>query len=196
MGNFYLNVTLVDVDADDVRREVPRPSFVVFDGAHAVVFAAEDDAGAPLAGAGLTATLRCAGISIGVHDDDVLFWEVHRRGETVAAGAVPHPAEYFGIDLTPQHALDDGLDLDDEDDDEDEVDLAGDLVLALGRGDVEAVREALATDRVFATDRHIALVEALGLPRAAVGWGHRYLAADWGEHDLTRRLPGLERFDA
>jgi hypothetical protein len=197
MGNFYVNVTLVDVRADEVRRKAPRPSFVAFDGADAVVFAAADDAGAPVTGAGLTHALGCAGISIGVHDDDILFWEVHRQGETLATGAVPDPAEYFGVDLADLDALDgDGLDLGDLGLDEDEeVDPAADLVAALGRGDVDAVRQALAADQVFATDRHVALVEALQLPRAAVGWGHRYLAADWADHDLGRRLPGLERLE-
>jgi len=199
MGNFYVNVTLVDVRADEVRRQAPRPSFVAFDGADAVVFAAADDAGAPVTGAGLTHALGCAGISIGVHDDDILFWEVHRQGETLATGAVPDPAEYFGVDLADLDTLDlDGFGGDGEepDEDDDDVDPAADLVAALGRGDVDAVRVALATEQVFATDRHVALVEALRLPRAAVGWGHRYLAADWADHDLGSRLPGLERLEA
>lgn len=195
MGNFYVNVTLVDVRADEVRREAPRPSFVAFDGADAVVFAAADDAGAPVTGAGLTHALGCAGISIGVHDDDILFWEVHRQGETLSTGAVPDPADYFGVDLADLDQLDlDGGFGSDLDEDED-IDPAADLVAALGRGDVDEVRQALATEQVFATDRHVALVEALRLPRAAVGWGHRYLAADWVDHDLGSRLPGLERLD-
>ncbi len=52
------------------------------------------------------------------------------------------------------------------------------IVRAVQRGDADAVRVALAEDFVFATDRHEAIAKALGLPRAAVGWGYRYLSQD------------------
>ncbi|HEX7132675.1 MAG TPA: hypothetical protein VF228_08870 [Iamia sp.] len=176
MGNFYVNVTLLDVGIDDVRRAAPRPSFVGAVGTDAVVYAAADDAGAPIVGAELTRALGCTGISVGVHDDDLLFWEVHRTGESVASGAVPDPAVVFGLG-------------------EDEIarpegDAAADLVAALGRGDVEVLRAVLDADHTFATDRHVAFVDALQLPQAAVGWGYRYVEVDWPRDDPE--LPPIE----
>ena len=116
----------------------------------------------------LSGSLGCATFSAGVHDDDIFFFEIHRDGELLVAGAVPDPAEYF--------------DLGDEfDDDQREPQPPLDpsaVVGALGRGDVERVRAALSGHVVFASERHRALAEALGLPTEPVGWGYRYLGTE------------------
>jgi hypothetical protein len=95
---------------------------------------------------------------------------------------VPDPAEYFGFDAEVLADLDPAL--------LEELGASpaggtttaptepGELVAALGRGDADATREALTNDFVFATERHQALVQALDLSSAAVGWGYRYLAND------------------
>jgi len=188
MGSFYVNVTVLDVGLDAVRTAAPRPSFVGAAGTDPIVYAAADDAGAPVVGAALTDALGCTGISVGVHDDDILFWEVHRAGETIVSGAVPDPAEVFGLGdgemAEMMEMMGDMPDAGAAEEPEGSGDLAADLVAALGRGDVQALGDALAADHTFATDRHVAFVDALGLPRAAVGWGYRYIEAAGGEDEL------------
>jgi hypothetical protein len=193
VGNFYSNVTCLDVGLDAVRAVLRGPAYALVRGPDVVVFAQDDETGAGPTGAPLSAALGCVAVAAAVHDDDLLFWEVHRNGVIAASGAVPPPDEYFG-----------GLDLDDLIGDGDPAEGGGDvddpgpgevepgpagaagdlaraaaaLVEAVGRGDIATLLAVLEDDYVFATDRHRAFVDALGLPVAAVGWGFSYLRDD------------------
>src|SRR5580765_1157535 len=95
VGSFYSNVTLLGAKLDDVQAVSPRPAFLFADAdADAVVvFAASDDEGAPRSGEALSAALGCIAVSVGVHDDDILLFEVHNTGESIVSGAVPDPAD-------------------------------------------------------------------------------------------------------
>lgn len=166
MGSFYGNVTALDVTLDAVRAVAARPALVAQVGADVVVFAAVDDP-MPTSGGALSAALGCTVVSTAVHDDDLLLVEVHRAGHAVLTGAVPDPAEVFGVeDPTLPPVLDDAQ--------------AEALVTAVGRGDVASVAAVLAAEALFASDAHAALAVALGLPACSVGWGHRYLVEDTG----------------
>lgn len=196
MGSSYVNVTLLDAGVDAVRAIAPRPSFVAVSGSDVVVFAAADDVGAPVVGAELARAMGGTGISVGVHDDDILFWEVHRDGGTIAAGAVPDPAAFFGLGADEMADMVEMGELEGFDDAAapsaaGSGDAAADLVAALGRGDLDAVRAALADERTFATDRHAALAAALGLPATAVGWGYRYIEAEGADADATPAVDHL-----
>jgi hypothetical protein len=181
VGSFYGNVTLLGTTLDDVQAVSPRPAFLLADADAVVVFAEADDEGAPRSGEALSAALGCIAVSVGVHDDDILFFEVHDTGESIVSGAVPDPAAYFGFDADMLADLDpamlEGLEPRPSSDAGGPPDATA-LVAAIGRGDVEAVREAFEQEFVFATERHDALASALGLPRGAVGWGYRYLSRD------------------
>jgi len=183
VGSFYGNVTLLGATLDDVRAVSPRPAFLLADAdADAVVvFAEADDEGAPRSGEALSAALGCIAVSVGVHDDDILFFEVHDTGESIVSGAVPDPAAYFGFDADMLADLDpsmlDGLEPPQSSNTGGPPDAAA-LVAAIGRGDVDAVSAAFEQEFIFATERHDALASALGLPRGAVGWGYRYLSRD------------------
>ncbi len=181
VGNFYGNVTLLGAELDAVQAVSPRPAFLLVDGDSVVVFAEADDDGAPRSGQELSAALGCVAVSVAVHDDDIFFFEVHDKGESALSGAVPDPSAYFGFDAAMHADLDpsmiEGLEIPGPTDSTNSPDAAA-LVVAVGRGDVEAVRDALERDFVFATERHEAITSALGLPRGAVGWGFRYLSSD------------------
>lgn len=181
MGSFYANVTLLGTELDAVQRVAPRPAFLLASGGAVVVFAEADDDGAPQSGRRLSAELDCLAVSIAVHDDDILMLEVHDRGESVISGAIPDPSAYLGVDPEMSADVDptmlDGSRSGDMTRPGGPPDAAA-LVGAVRRGDVEAVRDALDRDFVFATERHRALVSALELEASAVGWGFRYLSTD------------------
>lgn len=186
MGSFYCNVTLLGADLDEVRAIAPSPAFLVSDGGAVVVFAEVDDEGAPQSGQRLSSALNCVAVSIGVHDDDILMVEIHDRGSSLISGAVPDPAEYFGVDLETFAEMEPAGSADGAamaaSGSGGTVDAEA-IVRALGRGDTGAVRAALGDDFVFATERHEVLAKALGLPLVAVGWGYRYLAGDSGSYE-------------
>lgn len=181
MGSFYGNVTLLGVKLDAVEAVSPRPAFLFADGDAVVVFAEADDEGSLRSGEELSAALDCIAVSVGVHDDDILFFEVHDRGESALSGCVPDPAAYFGFDADMLADFDpsmlEGLEVSGSADTGGPPDAAA-IVGAIGRGDVETVRDAFERDFVFASERHEALASALGLPHGAVGWGYRYLSRD------------------
>ena len=171
MGSFYGNVTLIGVEPDTVEAALDGPAFAYADGDRMVVFAAADDPN-PQSGARLSGVLDCVAFSVGVHDDDILFFEVHRSGDALMAGAIPDPAEVFDMG---------------EPGDPPE---AAELVAVLGQGDLAKTSAALASDFVFASERHTALADALGLPAGAAGWGYRYLDQDGDAYEG----PTLRRF--
>lgn len=181
MGNSYCNVTLLGTNVDDVRSVAPRSAFVTSQHDAVVLFAEADDEGTSRSGERLSAVLGCVAVSVTVHDDDIFVFEVHDRGRSVVSFAVPDPAEFFGFE--PEMLTDFDPELLDEIGGLSPSDGAGvpapdAIVAAVQRGDVDAVGAALAEDVVFATQRHAAMAEALGLPLAAVGWGYRYLSRD------------------
>lgn len=199
MGNTYVNLTVLEVGIDQVR-DAALASYIGAVGPDVVVYArADDEACAPVLGEQVTGILGATGITVGVMGDDVLFWAVHRAGQEVASGAVPDPAEVCGGDaggggrrmIDPSTGMPVIVD-----EPAPAGDPAAELVAALGRGDVDAVREALADDgeHVMATDRHSDLVTALGIPHEAVSWGYRYIAhsADDSTDLAALGLPPLE----
>jgi hypothetical protein len=176
VGNFYGNVTLLDVTREDLRAVEGLVAFIAVEGNDIVVCAERDDP-VPTSGAVLSASLDCTALSIGVHDDDILFWEVHAHGQPIASGALPDPRQYFAVDAEMLELTDPSLvGLTDEPTQAGTHDLARLLVDAIGRGDPVAVQAALDADFTFATERHDALTNAARLPQAAVGWGFRYLS--------------------
>jgi hypothetical protein len=181
VGNFYSNVTLLGASLEAVRAVSPRPALLFVDGDAVVVFAEADDEGVPRSGEALSAALGCIAVSVGVHDDDILFVEVHDSGEFVLGGAVPDPEIYFGVDAVTPGGHDpstlEGLAPAGSPDLGGAPDAAA-LVAAVGRGDIGRTREAIEADFVFASERHRVLASALDLPIGAVGWGYRYLSAD------------------
>jgi hypothetical protein len=128
------------------------------------VFAEADDI-EPNTGAALSEALGCKAFTAVVHDDDLLMMEIHDSGQRLIGCAVPDPELVFGP----------GADVGELDS---QPPAPGVFVDALGRGDAGAVQAALEQDFIFASDRHRALAEALGLPTYAVGWGFNYLSAE------------------
>lgn len=82
MGSFYGNVTLLDVALPAVREACPDPAYAIADGSDVVVYLQGDDAG-PQSGSGFSTALGCIAVSVGVHDDDIFFFEVHDNGQAV-----------------------------------------------------------------------------------------------------------------
>lgn len=190
MGRFYCNVTLLGTDLEAVRAVAPQPAFLATEGDAVVVFAEADDEGAPVSGEHLSSALNCLALSAAIHDDDIFMFEVHDRGRSLVGGAVPDPAEYFGVDPDMFGDLDPSMleDIGPPPSGDAGAPDATALVGAVQRGDVDAVRQAFAEDFVFATDRHEAIAMALGLPLAAVGWGYRYLLEDGDDGPSVIRI--------
>lgn len=195
MGNFYGNVTVLGSSLERVREVAPPPVMAFEEGDTVVVFAEVDDNGVCVSAQLMSEALGAVTFSASVHDDDILGFAVHDGGRVVGIGEVPDSSEYFGLDDETIAALvaeaDGGIpkELLDATPDGPPLDAEA-LVRALGRGDVGAAAAALSGDFVFATERHAALAEALGLPTAAAGWGYRYLDRD-SEHYTG---PPLTRF--
>jgi hypothetical protein len=181
LGSFYGNVTLLGATFEAACDVAPRPAFAFADAGAVVLFAEVDDQPVPRSGAGLTESLGCMAFSVGIYDDDIFFFEVHDRGRSVLAGAFPDPAKYFALGDEMLDQLDLGA-----------LEGAGtppvfmapaspdpaQLVTTIGRGEEASLRAALGDGFTFATERHRAVVVALGLPAGAVGWGYRYLTYD------------------
>ena len=166
MGSTYVNVTVVGPDHDEVIEALgDNAAFVSATVDDATVIAAAvdemDGMGQGMTAQALSGALGCVALEVLVFDEDLLQYQLFVGGDLADAGA--YPAEIA-----------------------EEMSMGGDevpvgdpvaLVDRLGRGDAAEVARVLSDDAdfVFATDRHHALVEALGLPVAAVGWGYRYL---------------------
>jgi hypothetical protein len=164
VGSFYANLTIVGPAQEDVLAAVPPPAWVgpTIDAA-TVVFPPDDTGDVSEVAAHLSAALSAPVLETYVHDDDLLGVRLWIGGAPADDVCVPDPAEYF--DLDPDEVGDSAAPGHDP----------VRLVEALGRGDVNELERALATDFVFATDRHTAVATALNLPTAAAGWGFRYL---------------------
>ena len=165
MGASYASVIVLGSDEPAVAATCSRPAFIASDDAAVVVFTDEDDTGGePTAGA-ISQALSCRTLFISVHDSDLFVVQVYANGSLTFEGCVPDPVDYFGEDLgifEPAPPM-----------------SPEELVVAVGRGSVDDVRDCLFGDYVFAEERHSDLLKALGLPTWSVGHGFRYL--DWGD---------------
>jgi hypothetical protein len=174
MGSFYTNVTLVGVDAAPVLEWLDaqgRQAYVAIVGPDLVVFDAagesQDGSHAALASE-LSTIFGAKALAALNHDDDILFLQAFDRGTLV--GEYNSQPDYFG-----------------EDGDEDGPggsdpgSLDGATLVALfGAGEASTLQALLDEEAVFASDQHVAIVEHLGLPLAAAGFGYTYLSN--GEH--------------
>jgi hypothetical protein len=187
MGEFYTNVTLVGVVLDDVRSRLLAGGLAAQDGDCVVLYLDEDML---LGGgfAGVAARLNCPAVMASVHDGDILLLEIRQGSELLASGTVPDPSIVFGAEFGEIDSGQARAAL--------QVLVPETLVSALGRGDVDAVREALGGDGYNddksngdesdgdecgfkgAIDYHEALTVALGIARSAVGNGLNYLTHD------------------
>ena len=152
-------VMVLDSTVDEVvgvLGESGGPALVGVDGAVVVVFALDDtgDVESPTAQL-ISVEMGCVSVAVSVHDD-VLVVFVYRDGDVEVAGAVADPDSEFAEGAPP---------------------LDGDeLVVAIGRGDADALAVALSAD-VDGVDRAVAVSVALGLPAWPVGWGYEQLIA-------------------
>lgn len=172
MGSFYTNVTVVGVSVDEVSELGigVGPAFAISVGDDVVVFAAADDEGSAVSAPVLARLLDRLVIAASVFDDDLLHLEVWRSAGLLGSITAPDPSEVFGEDVEMFE------DLADEEAGGYGPSLSpGQLVDALGRGDAARVDEVLGRSYVFATERHLDLLDALELPLIAAGTGYRYL---------------------
>jgi hypothetical protein len=168
MGEFYTNLTLVGAQLDDVRAHLPSGGLATQDGDCVVLYFDEDEL---LGGTGATiaAKLACPVVMASVHDGDILLIEVWHGSRSLVSGMIPDPSVVFGdeFDEMADEGAPRGL-------------SAEELVSALGRGDVEAVRAALGGDDddgyIDVSDCHLQLTVGLNIAQSAVGWGFNYIS--------------------
>ncbi len=173
MGSFYTNVTLVGVDAAPVLDWLDgqgRQAYVAIVGPDLVVYDAagesQDGSHATLA-AELSTIFATKALAALNHDDDILFLQAFDQGTLV--GEYNSQPDYFDDGDAEGPGGSDPGSLD-----------GATLVALFGTGDAEALQALLDGDAVFASDQHVAVVEHLGLPLAAAGFGYTYIAN--GEH--------------
>ncbi len=167
MGSFYTNVTLARATPQATLDALgSRRALLAGVGERVLVFDKACESQDPQVLAALCAELSsrvgCAALGASNHDDDVLMLFLFNDGRPVTDyNSCPG---YFGGDERPPSVVD-----------------AAALCKAFG---VEQAASRLAAilaseddDMLFATDRHQAVVDALGLPTASVGFGFEYLMA-------------------
>lgn len=175
MGSFYTNITLRTAQTAsvvDALKSAKRQALVAEPQNDCTVVydrECEDqdiEVLKKLAGS-LSAKLKCAALALLIHDDDVLIYSLHENGKLVDE-YVSWPA--FADDSAGSDSPDGG-----------DAEL---LCRAFGAEDQAAdVEEVLRVERagggdegfVFETERHQALVDALGLPGIAVSAGYNYV---------------------
>jgi len=171
MGSFYTNVTLRTADRDAVRGHLGaagRSAYIspVVAGA-VVVFDRACEEQDPDELNVLTALLSercgCPALAVMIHDDDILWYGLYEAGSLV--DEYTSAPDYFAGGGAPPTGGN-----------------ATRLCAAFARPGVEAELHGIlhrsrdAPDAyTFETDRHAAVVQALGLPSAAVGTGFNYL---------------------
>ncbi len=181
MGSFYTNVTLRTTDRDAVRQHLSaarRRAYISPPVAGAVVVfdqACEDQDPKELNGLASLLSERCAcpALAVMINDDDVLWYGLYEAGSLV--DEYTSAPEYFEGGGAPPTGGDTAR-----------------LCAAFARPDVEADLHGIlhrtkdASDAyTFETERHSAVVEALGLPSAAVGTGYNYVEAGELPDELT-----------
>jgi hypothetical protein len=197
VGSTYSNVTVVGAAQEQVLAAMQGSGALVSSTVDAAttVFSPSDEMeglGQGQLAARLSADLDCAALESMVYDDDVFQLQVFVGG-ALAASAVGPPsgveimAEMMGdMEETEDMAelMGDMGDVPPQQPDETDDHGAAQVVTAVGRGDVDALSEALDNDASpFASDTHRAVFVALGLPTTSVGWGHRYLSAEPDGYD-------------
>jgi hypothetical protein len=188
MGVFYTNITLRSRDTDRIigaLAEQRRTAFVSLpQGAFSVVYdeasEGQDSEVIDKLTAHLSARLDCAALAVVNHDGDVLWFGLYEQGQR--RDEYNSTPGYFGGAERPPEGGDSAR-----------------LCRALGAEGKEAEVEALlrvpaGSDEgfVFESERHQALVEALGLPELAVDAGFNYIEAgelpEGLEPDQLRRV--------
>jgi hypothetical protein len=166
MGSFYTNVTLRHGDRDEVVSVLEgegRTAFVspVRSGC-CVVFDAEteaqDAAVLERLGQHLSRRLRCAALAVLIHDDDLLYYALHESGRLTDEYS-SRPDLFDGGEGPPEGGVARAL--------------AAAFEARARTGDVERILHH--AEYALETERHAELVEALGLPDAAIGSGYRYI---------------------
>jgi hypothetical protein len=172
MGSFYTNVTLRVADRSRVKLDVNSHGLTAFvsrpENGAVVVFersAEEQDPAVLERLAGdLSGRLGCAALAVLNHDDSVLMYSLFEAGRRVDAyNSAP---DYF----------DEGADLDRGGQPERLAQAFGVPERAPQLAAILGVPES-AEEFVFEMERHEQLVEALALPRCAIGAGYNYLEA-------------------
>lgn len=179
MGNFYTNLTLRGPSQAEVaaaltgRQALVTPSVagwvVVFD-------AASEDQDAELIAelaSGLSRRFRCPVLAVVNHDDDILWYQLYLSG--ALEDEYDSCPNYFDPDAEPAGPT--GGD-------------AAKLCGAFGSDRVAEVAAILGKSGLeedgytFETERHEALVRALGLPAYGVGAGYNYVSRGELPEDL------------
>ncbi|MEO5840631.1 MAG: hypothetical protein ABIQ73_09715 [Acidimicrobiales bacterium] len=177
MGSFYSNVVVFGAAEAAVIGACRAPAFVAGADEIVTVFEKGDDDGSDPINGRLSAALGCVTLHVSVHDSELFSYSVYVRGDLVASGVIPDPAQYFGEEFGFHPKIE-------------PADPAR-LVAALGRGDVDDVAAAFEHDFVFAEERHGAMLVALGLPTTSSGLGYHYLR----KGDVEYQGPPLRHVD-
>jgi hypothetical protein len=178
MGNFYGNITLATNDssaASKALRDLGRDAYLSASSGFVVVFDSVelDSQNVTRLLAELTRRLSCAGLAVMNADDDVLAYVLADRGRLVDEYD-SNPGYETGRHPPPSGGQ------------------ARLLSAAFARPESEMSVHAIlhGAAPTFEVDRHISLVNALGLPSSAVGMGYGYIAdgeaEDAGLTDLER----------
>ena len=168
MGSFYTNATVRHGDVDAVVAALAargRSAFVSPVGNDCVVVFDEgteeqDTAEIARFALPLSKRLRCAVLVVLVHDDDMLYYVLFESGR-MTDEYNSRPGYFDDDDRPPEGGAARAL--------------AAAFDARARAGEVERVLHR--NEYGFETERHAALVEALGLPVAAVGTGFRYIEA-------------------
>jgi hypothetical protein len=166
MGSFYTSHTLKGPSREEVVSWLgDRPAYVSKSERSFVTVldeACESQDGAILAalGASLSEQFKCPVLAVLNHDDDILYFELYENGEK--------SDEY---NSTPAYFNEDA---------EDDAPCGGDatrLASAFGAVDPKAIESVLRrADYTFASERHLHLAAALGVPEFSVAIGYGYAA--------------------
>ena len=187
MGSFYTNVTLRTSDRQRVSQELAASGLSAFisrpENGALVVFERESDGEDPAVvhevAATLSSRLGCPALACLNHDDSVLVYMLFANGELVD--------EYMSA---PDY-FDEEVDGGDRGGDADSLAEAFGVPQAVPRLATILSGDPGEDGLEFETERHARIVEALGLPRSAIGTGFNYLEA--GEHPAGYAMDDFER---
>ena len=180
MGAFYANITVATNDTDAVVetiKSLERDAYVApGDNGFTMVYDSEEmsERDTILLLETLTKRFNCGAIAVCIADDDVMFYLLADRGRIL---------EEYNSNPDYQDAGEDPP-------------SGGDVDLLIrtfgGKGDPAYIRQVLHEYKpMFETDRHMRLIDALGLPRIAAGLGHTYIYQGEAPPELKSRLIGV-----
>ena len=171
MGNFYVNYTVRGPSQRAVADALAGRSAIITPAKNSCVVVfdqqSDDQDMEVIAGlaSDLSGELRCPVLAILNHDDDILWYQLHDKGELV--DEYDSSPGYFDSDAEPTGPS--GGD-------------ARKLCTAFASAnvaDVESILRKSSLDEdgyAFAIERHSGLVSALGMPPFAVGGGYGYIS--------------------